>query len=54
MAKKRTVLPYYGKLSQRLDTEATAAARRGNHALAKKLHDKAKEIRYNRKKGKKS
>lgn len=46
--KKRTVLPFYGKLSQRLEQEAQAAQRAGLFKHAGVLLDKAKEVRQNR------
>ena len=51
MAKRRTRDPYYGKLSQRLNTAAAQALKAGNKEEAKALFDKAKEVQKKRREG---
>ena len=44
MAKKRTLLPYYGKINQRLDERAKRLTAAGDHEGAKALFEQSKKI----------
>jgi hypothetical protein len=50
MAKKRTLVPFYGKQQQRLDTAAATAMRRGDKATADLLYTEGRKIYDKRKK----
>lgn len=52
MAKKRTIIPYYGKACQSHDQLAARLIKLGDLTGAKLARDKALAIREKRKKGK--
>lgn len=52
MAKKRTIIPYYGKACQSHDQLAARLIKLGDLKGAKLARDKARAIREKRKKGK--
>lgn len=49
MAKKRTLVPFYGKAQQHLDTAAMAAMKRGNISGAAFLYEEGRKIYAKRK-----
>lgn len=44
MPKKRTTKPYYGKLNQRLDAQATALTKQGRHEDAQQVRDQSDKV----------
>lgn len=50
MGKRRTIIPFYGKLSQRLDMASARAAKEGDHKTATKLHEESLKIQKQRRK----